>query len=220
MEEFALELMRTNAVFLVYIMLFLGSGIEYVFPPFPGDTVLLFGAFLSGLGDIPLVWTFAAATAGSFLGSMGMYAFGATKGRKYFMKKNFRFFDAARVQSLENIYRRRGGAIIIVNRFIPAFRTFFFIAAGIAKMPPIRVAVYSFISILLWNVLIAGLGYRAGSDWDALKGYLDTYSRAVLAGLAILAVGYIVYRLVRKKRDAKKTERAMMAGTTREGGQS
>jgi len=200
MEEFALELMQTNAVFLVYVMLFFGSGIEYVFPPFPGDTVLLFGAFLSGLGDIPLIWAFAAATAGSFLGSMGIYAFGATKGRKYFLKKNLRFFDAARVQSLENMYRRRGGAIIIVNRFIPAFRTFFFIAAGIAKMPPIRVAVYSFASILLWNVLIAGLGYRAGSDWDALKGYLDTYSRAVLAGVAILILGYVAYRLIHKKR--------------------
>jgi len=220
MEEFALELMQTNAVFLVYVMLFLGSGIEYFFPPFPGDTVLLFGAFLSGLGDIPLVWVFAAATAGSFLGSMGIYAFGATKGRKYFLKKNFRFFDAARVQSLENMYRRRGGAIIIVNRFIPAFRTFFFIAAGIAKMPPIRVAVYSFISILLWNVLIAGLGYRAGSDWDALKGYLDTYSRAVLAGLAILALGYLAYRYIRSRREAKKEKEVLEPDTTPRGSRS
>ncbi|MBN1882319.1 MAG: DedA family protein [Deltaproteobacteria bacterium] len=216
MEEFALELMQTNAVFLVYVMLFLGSGIEYIFPPFPGDTVLLFGAFLSGLGDIPLIWTFTAATAGSFLGSMGIYAFGVTKGRKYFLKKNLRFFDAARVQSLENIYRRRGGAIIIVNRFIPAFRTFFFIAAGIAKMPPVRVAVYSFISILLWNLLIAGLGYRAGSDWDVLKGYLDTYSRAVLAGLAVLTLGYVVYRLIRRKRDAKKSENTVNSDTEQE----
>ena len=216
MEEFALELMQTNAVFLVYLMLFFGSGIEYVFPPFPGVTVLLFGAFLSGLGDIPLIWAFASATLGSFLGSMGIYAFGATKGRKYFLKKNFRFFDAARVQSLENMYRRRGGAIIIVNRFIPAFRTFFFIAAGIAKMPPIRVAVYSFASILLWNILIAGLGYRAGTDWDALKGYLETYSRAVLAGIAILTLGYVVYRLVRKTRDAKKPGDVVHSDTEKE----
>lgn len=216
MEEFALELMQTNAVFLIYVVLFLGSGVEYVFPPFPGDTVLLFGAFLSGLGDLPLIWTFAAATAGSFLGSMGIYAFGATKGRKYFLKKNLRFFDAARVQSLENMYRRRGGAIIIVNRFIPAFRTFFFIAAGIAKMPPIRVAAYSFVSILLWNVLIAGLGYRAGSDWDALKGYMDTYSRAVLIGVSILAVGYVVYRFIRGRRDAKKPDGIIQSDTDTE----
>ena len=38
---------------------------EYLLPPLPGDTLMLFGFFLAGRGDLPLAAVVAAAMLGS-----------------------------------------------------------------------------------------------------------------------------------------------------------
>lgn len=197
--EFFMQIMKTKTVSVVFVFIFFASSAEYFFPPFPGDTILLFGAFLVGRNFLPLHWVFISATLGSFAGSMALYAFGATKGRKYFLKKNFKFFSASRVQALENAFRRKwGGAIIVLNRFTPGFRSFFFVAAGIAKMPAIKVAVYSLTSVIVWNCGIMFIGYRAGLKWEELKYYLEVYSYTIFTILSIITALYIIFLFVKK----------------------
>lgn len=196
MEEWFINIMKEETVLVVYFIILLSSSIEYAFPPFPGDMVMLFGAFMAGKEILPLEWVFILSTLGSFLGSMGIYAFGATMGRNYFIKKDFSFFSEEKVHSLEGVFARWGGAIIILNRFTPGFRSFFFIAAGIAKMPAIKVAFFSLISILLWNTGIAYLGFAAGANWDALKELMKSYSNIVLMFISLALLIYITYRVI------------------------
>ena len=202
--EFAIQFMQTKTLSVVFVFIFFASTAEYFFPPFPGDTILLFGAFLVGRGFLPLHWVFLSATLGSFAGSMVLYAFGATKGRKYFLKKNYKFFSASKVQSLENTFRRKwGGMIIIINRFTPGFRSFFFVAAGIAKMPAMMVAIYSFISIFVWNLGIMYIGYEAGLKWKDLRRYLEVYSYTIFTILLVIFTIYAIYwvgKMIMKKR--------------------
>jgi membrane protein DedA with SNARE-associated domain len=202
--EFATLFMKTKTVSVVFVFIFFASTAEYFFPPFPGDTILLFGAFLVGRGLLPPHWVFISATLGSFAGSMALYAFGATKGRKYFLKKNHTFFSASRVQSLENTFRRKwGGMIIIINRFTPGFRSFFFVAAGIAKMPAVMVAIYSFTSIVVWNIGIMYIGYRAGLNWKDLRYYLNVYSYTIFTILSVIIAIYAIYwvgKMIMKRR--------------------
>ncbi len=202
--EFATLFMQTKTVSVVFVFIFFASTAEYFFPPFPGDTILLFGAFLVGRGLLPPHWVFISATLGSFAGSMVLYSFGATKGRKYFLKKNYKFFSASRVQSLENTFRRKwGGMIIIINRFTPGFRSFFFVAAGIAKMPAVMVAIYSFTSIVVWNIGIMYIGYRAGLNWKDLRYYLNVYSYTIFTILSVIIAIYAIYwvgKMIMKRR--------------------
>lgn len=208
--ELALKVIKSETLAVVFIFIFLASSAEYFFPPFPGDTILLFGAFLVGRGSLPMYGVLLSATLGSFAGSMALYSFGATKGRKYFLKKNYRFFSASRVHTLENIFRRKwGGAIIILNRFTPGFRSFFFVAAGIAKMQAVKVALYSIISIAIWNSGIMFLGYRAGLRWEELRRSFEMYSLTIFTILSIVVIAYIVYRIVlvivrRRKKNNEK----------------
>ena len=72
MEELTrqiIELLSSGPSTIGAVVLFITALIEYVFPPFPGDTVTLFGAFLAANGSwsVPLVFT--AVTLGSASGS-------------------------------------------------------------------------------------------------------------------------------------------------------
>ena len=201
--EFFYDLMRTETLPIVFVFMFFAATIEYFFPPFPGDTVLLFGAFLTGRGILPIPAVFISVTLGSFIGSLCIYAFGATKGRKYFLKKNFAFFSPSKVRSLESFFRRRGGAVIILNRFAPGFRSFFFVAAGMAKMPLLKVSIYSLLSILIWNTCITYIGNRLGYRWEELRGLLELYSRAAIAILSGLILLYIIYQIALKIKEKK-----------------
>jgi membrane protein DedA with SNARE-associated domain len=207
MEEYIYHLMRTGTIYIVFGIIFISSMIEYVFPPFPGDSVILLGSLMAGRGELPVYPIFFLATMGSFVGSIAIYAFGATKGRKYFLKRNFAFFSATKVRSLESFFRRRGGAVIALNRFAPGFRSFFFVAAGIAKMPFIRVSLYSLISIILWNTGLTYIGFRVGGRWEELKELLELYSTVAVIFISGVFVLSIIYQVILNRIDKKREDK-------------
>jgi membrane-associated protein len=204
MEQLFIHLLQTQALPIAVVVLFLGSIIEYVFPPFPGDTVFLFGAFLAGRDILPIWLVFLTGSLGSLVGSLGIYALGKTKGRDYFIKKDFPFFSADKVRALENRFARWGGIIIAVNRFAPGFRPFFFVAAGIARMPLLTVTVYSLISITVWNVGIFYLGYRLGQQWEKMKHFVQVYSTVVFVFISAALILYIVVMVAAARHKKKK----------------
>jgi membrane protein DedA with SNARE-associated domain len=205
MEQPFFQLIASEGMPIALVALFVASIIEYVFPPFPGDTIFLFGAFLAGKGVLPVPLVFAAGSLGSFAGSLVIYALGRTKGRDYFLRKDFSFFSAEKVRALEDRFSRWGGAIIAANRFAPGFRPFFFVAAGIAGMGALRVAAYSMVSIILWNAGIFWLGYRVGQEWTRMKGFLELYSNIVIIFISAVIVIYVVVLVVRARRKRKQS---------------
>ncbi len=200
MEQLFLHLLQTQALPIAFVVLFIGSIIEYVFPPFPGDTVFLFGAFLAGRGLLPIWLVFLSGSLGSLAGSLSIYWLGRSKGRDYFIRKNFSFFSADKVRTLEDRFARWGGIIISANRFAPGFRPFFFVAAGIARMPLFSVAAYSIASIAAWNLGIFYLGYHVGQQWEEMKSFVRLYSTIVIAFITAVIIIYVVVRVIGERR--------------------
>src|SRR5687768_13833195 len=66
-----------------YLALFLASLIEYVFPPFPGDTVVLLGGVFAARGQRPWFWVLLVVTAGSVVGSAIDYFIGQRLSRRF-----------------------------------------------------------------------------------------------------------------------------------------
>jgi membrane protein DedA with SNARE-associated domain len=205
MEQPFLQLLQTQALPIAFVVLFLASIIEYVFPPFPGDTVFLFGAFLVGRDLLPIWLVFLSGSLGSFAGSLALYSLGKAKGRDYFIKRNFSFFSAEKVRALEDRFARWGGIIIVANRFAPGFRPFFFVAAGIARMPLFAVAVYSLVSITAWNLGIFYLGFRLGQQWEKMKGFVQVYSVIVFSFISAVIIVYVVLMVIEVRRKNKGT---------------
>jgi membrane protein DedA with SNARE-associated domain len=155
--------------------------IEYVFPPFPGDTITLFGAVLITAHD----WNFAAVYASVLLGSVGgsllaFYFGGAIQRRRARA-------DGA-IDRLIERFERHGPIYLVVNRFLPGFRAVFFVAAGLANMPVRAVVVYGLVSAALWNLLIIGVGSAIGANFETLESWLTRYMIVVwiTAGAATL----------------------------------
>lgn len=172
------------------------AGIEYVFPPFPGDTITVLGAVLTAHASWPVIGVFTAVMLGSMAGAALNVVAGrwlASSERDTFLHRWLRRPAVAeRIQAVLGKFERHGAAYIMLNRFLPAFRSILFLAAGMARLPVGRVLLYAAVSSALWNVLLMGAGYAVGFHLDALLGIVRTYSVIVLStiiGLVTLLVG-------------------------------
>jgi membrane protein DedA with SNARE-associated domain len=180
-------------------ILFVSAAVEYLFPPFPGDTVTLFGAFLASQAgwNVPLV--FIAVTGGSVAGAAVDYGIGWRLGRRPVAELQGRRRAAReRVAPILAQFARHGAIYVAINRFLPGVRAFFFVAAGMARLPLWQVLVWGGVSAAVWNGLLIGVGFALGQSWERLRGLLETYT--VFAWVAaILIVALILWRALAKK---------------------
>jgi membrane protein DedA with SNARE-associated domain len=165
---------------------------EYLLPPLPGDTVMLFGFFLAGRGDLPFAGVLAAALGGSMLGAEIAYTLGDRLGHSYFFIRKSRLAAAA-LPTLERYFERFGVGMVLVNRFLPVLRGFFLFAAGMGKMPRVATFICATLSNLAWILLIAWAGHRFGTSWDRLQGVFRTY----VSVLGVLFLAYTAWTVIR-----------------------
>jgi membrane protein DedA with SNARE-associated domain len=175
-------------------MVALFAWLEYVFPPAPGDSVMLLACFLAGAGTLPRAATFATCLLGSVAGSLTAYAFGARLGRSYFFLRSA--WAKHELERLERGFARFGARLLVVNRFLPGIRGVFLYGAGIGRVPLGQVTVYSSISNLLWVMLVAWAGTSLGTSWEDVQVVFRRYVWAIGAGTAV----YVVVGVLRARR--------------------
>ena len=180
-------------------LLLLSACIEYLFPPFPGDMITVFGAFLVARRGWSGPAVFGAVTVGSALGCMLDYAFGRWLGRteERWTRGRLRRFRP-QIDRLVERFKRHGALYIAINRFIPSLRGFFFIAAGMARLPWWEVLAFGTLSALLWNSLLLLLGVTVGESWERLVSVFQTYGIAFWCLFAVAAVALLVRWLARR----------------------
>ncbi len=190
-------------------ILFGASFIEYMFPPFPGDLVVVLGAWYAVQGQISWTATFAATTAGAVLGAWVDWQIGAALGRRLERRAHgttvvHRLLTAERLARFEASYRRWGALLLVANRFFPGIRAFVFVAAGASGIPLRTVLLLGGISAALWNVLLLGAGALVARNVDELVALLDRYTQAastVLAGVAVVwAAAWLLRRRAARRR--------------------
>lgn len=181
------------------------AALEYIFPPFPGDTITLLGAVLiTGYG-----WSFAlvfgAVMLGSLAGSMAAFSFGQLLSRR---RRRRRDEKAAAVEKgivagLVEKFRRRGAAYLVINRFLPGIRSLFFVAAGLAGMRPAPVLFYSALSSALWNLALIAAGAFLGANLDSLEHLVREYTTAAWIVLAAVALALLLRAWLRRRAKRK-----------------
>ena len=203
-EEFMNSVTEMNTAWL-YGMLLLAAYMENVVPPIPGDSVVIFGAYLVGLGKIEFLPSLMITTIGSVTGFMTFYAIGRYGGREYFENKKFKWFDKERMNKVEDWIQKKGLLIILTNRFLAGTRSVVSIFAGFARLGWIKVTVLAFISSLVWNGILITAGYYAGKNWSYVESMLQNYNIfiSVIIVLAISA-GVILYK---RRKSAVQTSR-------------
>ncbi len=200
------------------IVLIISSFLEYVFPPFPGDTITLFGAFLVSAKGWNAALTFGAVTLGAMLGVLVDYKAGmmlAVRADSWRARTGWRRSFIIKTEKALEIFKKKGTPVLLLNRFIPGLRAFFFLAAGMSRMKLLTVMGLAFLSMTLWNLLIFGAGFAVGNNWEALKTAYDQYTvtmwviMGVAAGLGI--AGKITMTIVRNRRERRQRKREEMS---------
>ena len=183
-----------------YTVLAISSFAEYIVPPLPGDTVALLGIFLAASSGWSPLGVYLALDVGAVLGGLVAYAFGRAMadGRRRPAFLRGPRIDAA-LAVLTARYAARGAVYLTLNRFVPALRSLFFVAAGLARLPWPQVALWGAVSACVWNALLLGVGFGLGSGWRQLQTATQLYGGVVLVvGLVVLLV--VGWRAIRARR--------------------
>lgn len=174
-----------------YAVLAASAGLEYLFPPLPGDTIALFGIVLAATAGYSMIWVYVSLNVGALVGGMTVYGIGRWIGA-HREQRTPRFLRSQQMRhaldSAISGFERHGSIYLALNRFIPAMRGVFFLAAGIARVPAWKVAMFGLLGAMLWNALMLALGWIAGANFERLQSWVSTYTYAALAVTALVAL--------------------------------
>ncbi|MDF2675504.1 MAG: DedA family protein [Clostridiales bacterium] len=198
---FAESIANTNPL-LAYIFFFLNSVIQVLFPPYPGDSVVIFEGYLSSRGLLNTPLLFLLTYAGTFLSSVFLYILSQRLGEKLvetkFIKK---YFDTKKIYKLENWFNKYGGIAILINRFIPGLGSLTLIGAGLFKLKPISAIISISISSLLHNILLFMAGRLTGDNMLLLQQFVGEYKKLILSGILLISGIYIYLKYIHIKNE-------------------
>jgi membrane-associated protein len=194
-----------QAIWWGLIVLTASAMIEYVMPPFPGDTVTIVGAVLIPTAGWPWWAVFAAVMIGSMLGSAIDWWVGhwvvENEHRDTWLHRFMRRESVApKITKLKRQFQKYGTIYIAANRFVPAFRSFFFLTAGLARLPLGKVLFWAAVSAGVWNAALMGAGYAVGYNLDELASLVDQYTNVAWALLGAGVLCWFVFKLVQRYR--------------------
>ena len=190
----------------VYIVLFIVFAETGLFAGFflPGDSLL----FLAGIysrelieniliidNDFVNVILLATLVALSgILGNIVGYWFGSKSGYYLYNKEDSFWFKKKYLVQSKDFFEKYGGKAIIFARFLPIFRTFAPIVAGIVSMERKKFMFYNILSSFIWSytLIFAGhylYGFLLDNYQIDLKQHIELIV-LILVGITILPVIY------------------------------
>jgi len=178
----------------LYLILFASCLVENLFPPYPGDTVILLAGYLAGTGRILPGGGLLCSVAGSLAGGLILFALGSSRGRALFRERRFRFLSPERLDQVETWFQRYGGRVILASRFLPGVRSLVAVAAGIGGVRATSFTLLTLISILAWNGLLLFAGLKLGQNWAAVVRWFRIYNWIVILLLLLAVLLWILRR--------------------------
>ncbi len=194
-------LMQWSAVYL-YLFLFGSSVVENLFPPAPGDTITVFGAFLVGIGKLDFFIVYAVTTLGSSVGFMILFYAGAFLEMEFFLNTRFKIFSSHKILAAEKWFNKYGYYAVALNRFLPGVRSVISIVAGVSHLNGLRVFLLSIISAMLWNFIWIYSGYTLGNNWEMvnqkISAIIKNYNMAAGIILTVAIIFFAVKQMIKK----------------------
>ena len=189
--------------------------IESSFIPFPSEAVVPPAAWKAATsGDMNIVLVVIFATLGAILGALVTYYLALWLGRPIiyrFARSRFGhmcLIDEDKVKHAEEYFEKHGAVSTFFGRLVPAVRQLISIPAGLVRMKMSRFLLFTALGAGAWNIVLALLGYYMkyvpGMDSEAavmaaVKEHSGTIGM-VFVVLAVLVVGFIIYKGLKKKK--------------------
>jgi len=172
-------------------------------PVIPGEFAMIGGAIFAGTGraGLNIVVVGIVAVVASFAGAEIGYFIGRFAGRELILRYGkYIFIKPHHLDRAEAIVDRYGGIVVVVARFIVGLREANGVIAGITQMRLVTFTVFNAIGACLWVATWVTIGDVAGDHIDTIYADINRYSLYLLIALAVLLVGYIGWRVLRRRR--------------------
>jgi membrane-associated protein len=195
----------------IYIVLFIVFAETGLFAGFflPGDSLL----FLAGIYNRELIenvlfiespfinvvlLSFVVALAG-ILGNIVGYWFGSKSGYYLYNKEDSFWFKKKYLVQSKDFFEKHGGRAIIFARFLPIFRTFAPIVAGIVTMDKKKFMFYNVVSSFLWSFTLIFAGhYLYGFLLNNYGINLKEHIEVIVIALVVLTLSPVLLKFAKK----------------------
>jgi membrane-associated protein len=203
----------------LYIVLFIVFAETGLFAGFflPGDSLL----FLAGIynrelienvvhlpGDFLNVTLLATLVAcAGILGNIVGYWFGSKSGYYLYNKEDSFWFKKKYLIQSKDFFEKHGGRAIIFARFLPIFRTFAPIVAGIVNMDRKRFMFYNILSSIIWSFTLIFAGhYLYGFLLEKFGINLKEHIEVIVIGLVLITIVPVIYKFSKKTAEGEETD--------------
>lgn len=174
--------------------------LENVIPPIPSEIIMPLAGFAAAKGEMNLIAAIASGTFGSVLGATVWYYIGIALGLRRICeladsKGKWLGISSKEIVTVQKWFARKGGYWAVgLGRLIPGIRTYISVPAGITKMPLPQFLIYSTLGSVLWISFLTLSGYWLRGSYEQVAAFLSPISKFVLIAVAIIVVGWILYR--------------------------
>ncbi|MGI6120002.1 MAG: DedA family protein [Desulfosporosinus sp.] len=183
-----------------YFGVFFAMAIESACIPLPSEIILPFTGYMVYAEHFGFWQAITAATLGNLFGGLVAYFVGVWGGRPFLERYGQYFLINERdLAWTEQLFKRHGEITVFVGRMLPIVRTFISLPAGIARMNPLKMAVYTVAGAFLWCTLLIIMGCKLGQNWDSLKPYFHR-ADIVIGGVLVLVIFYVIWNRVKRNK--------------------
>jgi membrane protein DedA with SNARE-associated domain len=168
--------------------------------PVPGETMLIASALMASQGEMHIVSVLLIGCVAAVTGDNIGYAIGRFGGRKLVLRHGrYVLITGERLQKAEGFFRRYGGAVVVVARFLAGLRQLNGIVAGTVMMRWWRFLAYNMLGAALWVSFWGMLFYELGERAFRFGGGFRTLQFILLGGL-VAATGGLAIHFLRRAR--------------------
>ncbi len=176
--------------------------IESSFIPFPSELVIPPAAYLAQQGVLNIYLVVICGVIGSLLGALINYFLALTLGRAIIYKlantkiAKLLLINEHKIKKSEEYFLKYDKLATFIGRLVFEIRQLISIPAGLAKMNIWSFMLYTTLGSLIWNIILALLGYFFGANQEMFKTYYKEFS----IGSIIIFIAIIVLILHKKKK--------------------
>ena len=173
--------------------------IESTILPFPSELIVPPAAYKAANGELNIILVMFFATLGALLGSLFNYFFALILGRKLLYSfadtkwAHMLKINREHMEKVDRFFEKYGKSSIFMGRLVPGVRHLISIPAGIAKMDLKAFSIFTTVGALIWNIILAALGYFLFSQ----KELLNQFYKQISVGLLGLGAIFVIYLLVK-----------------------
>jgi membrane-associated protein len=166
---------------------------------FPGDSLLVTAGLFASTGDLNIILLNVLLIPAAILGNSAGYWIGHKSGPRLFKREQSLLFRKDYLVKTKNFYDKHGGSTIIVTRFMPFFRTFAPIVAGIGQMKYSKFLFFNVFSAFLWILSMTLIGFYLGKTIPDIDKHIEKVI-VIIVFLSLLPaiIKYLRHKFSRK----------------------